>query len=258
MGTIAKDAVANEPAVRHAIVSGGSRGIGAAIALALARERINVALLHHADDQAARETCATIETMGRSAFPVECDVADESQVRSAVDAVVARFGFVDILVNCAGVGLGEPFEALDTPLWDKVIGVNLTGAYFLARACYPAMMARRRGWIINIASQMAIKGCLRGTAYCASKAGLIGFTRALALEAAEHNVLVNCVAPGATNTSMLAAGSEVERAALIANIPLGRFAEAHEIAASVSFLVSEGGSFFVGQTLSPNGGDVFV
>jgi 3-oxoacyl-[acyl-carrier protein] reductase len=241
---------------RNALVTGGSRGIGAAIAEAFSREGASLALVHHRDGERAQGVCDKIGAFDRLCLQFDCNVADEAVVAETVRQAAEEMGGIDILVNCAGVGGGGALESFPTEVWDNAIAVNLTGSFFMSRACYPAMKARGWGRIINIASQMAFSGGIGVAAYCASKAGVIGLTRALAVEAAPHGVLVNCIAPGATMTDMLVACGEPMMTDILNRIPLGRFAEPEEIAPVAVMLASEDGSFFVGQTLSPNGGDV--
>jgi 3-oxoacyl-[acyl-carrier protein] reductase len=242
---------------RVALVTGGSRGIGAAIALGLAGEGASLAIVHHDDEARASDMVARLESSGARAIALECDVSDSGSVASSMERVRAKLGPPDVLVNSAGINWGDPIEAQNVDTWQRVIGVNLTGTYLMSAACYPDM--KRKGWgrILNISSQMAFIGVAGATAYCASKAGVIGLTRALAVEAAPFGVLVNSIAPGATRTEMLDGLSEDLKANILAKIPLGRFATTDEIVPIALLLASDEGSFFVGQTISPNGGDVF-
>lgn len=251
------EAVRPRLANRVAVVTGGSRGIGAAIAAGFAAEGATVAIVHRDDDAIAARTAGELGQAGRVCIPFECDVSEERQVDDCVSAIHRSLGPVDILVNCAGVGghLSD-FEHLTLQSWSQVLAVNLTGTFLMSNRCYADMKNRSWGRIINISSQMAFLGGARAAAYCASKAGVIGLTRALAIEAAPHEVLVNCIAPGATQTDMLDACGEALKASILARIPLGRFGAAREIAPIAVLLASEEGSFFVGQTISPNGGDV--
>jgi 3-oxoacyl-[acyl-carrier protein] reductase len=241
---------------RTAVVTGGSRGIGAAISKAFVAEGAAVAIVHLDDEDNARRTLESLRSVDARCVSMSCDVTNQQQVNICLAGTRRELGGPDILVNCAGIGVGARFEDTTLDHWNQVLGVNLTGAYLMTRYCYPLMKERGWGRIINIASQMAFCGCVGAAAYCASKAGLIGMTRSLALEAAPFGVLVNCIAPGATVTDMLNQASEEEKAALLRRIPLGRFARAEEIAPTAVLLASEDGAFYVGQTLSPNGGDV--
>jgi 3-oxoacyl-[acyl-carrier protein] reductase len=242
---------------RTAVVTGGSRGIGAAIAKALANEGAAVALIHHDDCANAHRALTALKALNRRCVALNCDVTDPQQVRLSIDTVYRQLGGLDILVNCAGIGGGGPFEEMTLELWNRIISVNLTGAFLMTRYCYPLMKKKRWGRIINISSQMAFSGGVGVAAYCASKAGLIGFTRGLAIEAAKFGVLVNNIAPGATLTDMLRSIGEDRMRATRSKIPLGRFGKPEEIAPTAVLLASDDGAFYVGQTLSPNGGDVF-
>jgi 3-oxoacyl-[acyl-carrier protein] reductase len=243
---------------RIALVTGGSRGIGAAIARAFATEGAAVGLLHLGDEANAQALVADIEAMGRHAVACECDVALPDAVAQAVGRVEARLGPVEILVNCAGIVDETPFEAMTLATWDRMIAVHLRGTFLMAHAVYPGMRARGFGRIINFASQVAYKGMAGLSHYCAAKAGIIGLTRALALEAAPHGVTVNAIAPGPTDTDILLNMSPEWRARKMAELPIGRFARPAEIAPTAVLLASDDGAFYIGQTLSPNGGDVML
>lgn len=239
-----------------AIVTGGSKGIGAAIAAQLAAEGASVAVVHLDDAANADRLVSPVRDAGGTGMQIDCDVSEHSQARKGVDAVRRAFGSVDILVNCAGIGHLAAFDDLTLDAWNRVLSINLTGTYLMSSLCYADMKARGWGRIINISSQMAFSGGVGAAAYCASKAGVVGFTRALAVEAAPHGVLVNCIAPGATQTDMLDTCGEDLKASILARIPLGRFGMPQEIAPIAVLLASDDGAYFVGQTISPNGGDV--
>jgi 3-oxoacyl-[acyl-carrier protein] reductase len=242
---------------KNTIVTGGSRGIGAAIAKAFVAEGAAVAIIHHEDNANAQLTLGILRDRNARCLAAECDVADPSQVRPCVEDIVAKLGGIDILVNCAGIGGDAPFEESSLEVWNRVLSVNLTGAYLMCRYCYPPMKKQRSGRIINISSQLAFCGYAQATPYCASKAGMIGLTRSLALEGAPFGVLVNSIAPGATMTDNLSRNSDEWKATFVRRIPLGRYGRPEEIAATAVFLASDDAAFYVGQTLSPNGGDVF-
>ncbi|MEM7022033.1 MAG: 3-oxoacyl-ACP reductase family protein [Pseudomonadota bacterium] len=242
---------------RTALVTGGSRGIGAAVARKFAAEGADVALLHLGDAKNADAIVTELGVTGR-ALAVEADVADPDGVERAVARVDAGLGPIDILVNCAGIVEETPFEAMTAANWDRMIAVHLRGTFLMAHAVYPAMKARGFGRIINFASQVAYKGMRGLTHYCAAKAGIIGLTRALGLEAASHGITVNAIAPGPTDTDILLGMSPQWRAGKMAELPIGRFAQPAEIAPTALLLASDDGAFYVGQTLSPNGGDVML
>jgi 3-oxoacyl-[acyl-carrier protein] reductase len=241
---------------RTALITGGSRGIGAAIARAFAAEDAAVALIHLGDGANAESLVAEIEVQGRPALACEGDVADPDAVARATAQVESGLGPVDILVSCTGIVDEAPFEAMTLAAWDRMIAVHLRGTFLMAHAVYPGMRARGFGRIINLASQVAYKGMAGLTHYCAAKAGIIGLTRALALEGAPHGVTVNAIAPGPTDTDILLGMSPQWRAQKMAELPIGRFARPEEIAPTALLLASDDGAFYIGQTLSPNGGDV--
>ena len=175
-----------------------------------------------------------------------------------VEWTSVRLGHVEILINCAGIGDATPFTELGVPEWDRMIAVHLRGTFLVTKAFYGAMIERRYGRIINFASQLAYKGAPLLAHYCAAKAGIIGFTRALSHEAAPHGVLVNAVAPGPVETEMLMHLPDEWRATKRKQLPIGRFGSVEEITPTVLLLASDAGSYYVGQTLSPNGGDVML
>jgi 3-oxoacyl-[acyl-carrier protein] reductase len=223
---------------RKALITGGSRGIGAAIARAFAAEGAKVALLHLGDADNAARLAAQLEQQGRRALALECDVADAAAVAKAVRQIEAGLGRIDILVNCAGIVDQTPFERITVEHWDRMIAVHLRGTFLMAHAVWPGMLERRFGRIINFASQVAYKGMAGLSHYCAAKAGIIGLTRALALEGARHDVTVNAIAPGPTDTDILLAMPPDWRAQKMAELPIGRFARPEEIAPTAVLLAS--------------------
>lgn len=245
---------------RRALVTGGSRGIGAAIARLFAFSGAEVAICHLGDADGAESLRLEFEAGGHALRSMECDVADEAAVAALADWTAATLGEVDILVNCAGIGgRDKPFGDMTVAEWDRMLGVNLRGVFLVTRAFYPGMVARRYGRVINVASQLAYKGAPGLSAYVAAKAGVVGLTRALSYEGAPFNVMVNGIAPGPVETPLLNQLSDEWRAMKKKELPLGRFGEPEEIAPTALLLASEtGGAFYCGQTLSPNGGDVMV
>ncbi len=241
---------------KKAVVSGGSRGIGQGIALALAHEGADIAFCHFRDDEKAADTKQQIEALGRRCMAADCDVSDVAAVRSFYDSAKTALGNIDILVNNAGHNITENFEDITEESFERMLNVHVKGTFFMAQTAYRDMKVRGAGRIINITSQLAYKGAPTLTHYCAAKGANATFTRALALEAAETGVLVNAVAPGVTNTDLLTPLSEELLNTLEDAIPLGRFAEVSEIAPAVVFLASESGNFFHGSCISPNGGEV--
>lgn len=241
---------------KTAIVSGGSRGIGRGIALALAHEGADIAFCHFRDDDQAAKTQQQIEAIGRNCFAAECDVSNVAGVRDFYQAAKSALGKVDILVNNAGHNITENFEDISEESFDRMLNVHVKGTFFMAQTAYRDMKDRGEGRIINITSQLAYKGAPTLTHYCAAKGANATLTKALALESAGTGVLVNAVAPGVTNTDLLTPLSDELLNTLKDAIPLGRFAEVSEIAPSVVFLASDEGSFFHGSCISPNGGEV--
>jgi 3-oxoacyl-[acyl-carrier protein] reductase len=243
---------------KKALVTGGSRGIGAAIATAFAAEGADVAFCHDNDPDGAATVAAAIQGYGRRALAVECDVADDVAVARFWTDAERALGPIEILVNNAGIGGERPFETIDLPLFDRMIAVNLRALFHFAKLAAPGMRARRWGRIVNIASQLAYKGAPGLVHYCAAKSGVVGLTRALALELAGEGVLVNAIAPGMTETRLSEGLTDAWKARKLSELPIRRFGVPNEIAPTAVLLASSDGDFYVGQTLSPNGGDVFL
>ncbi len=243
---------------RTAIVTGGAKGIGRGIAEAFAHEGADVAIADIATNDQAAAVIEAIQQAGRKAIFIRTDVADEQQVRNMVEAVKRDFGHIDILVNNAGIFTQDLVENLTIADWDKVIGVNLRGTFLCARFVLPYMLEQGWGRIINIASQLGYIGGQEVAHYSASKGGVIAFTKALAREVATRNVLVNAIAPGPILTDLLASETEEWKSAKLAELPIGRFGEVSEVAPTAVFLASDDATYYVGQTLGPNGGDVMM
>ena len=234
-----------------ALVTGGSRGIGRAIALALAGQGARVAICHHADPE-AEETRAAIDAVS-GGIAVEADVSDEAQVRALFDAVEARLGPVDILVNNAGILYESPLAETEAADFDRVIAVNLRGGFLCARETVRRGSAKR---IINIASDLGILGREEMAAYTASKGGIIALTRTLARELAPE-VLVNAIAPGSVETDMTSpATMSPEQIAKDLDTPLARFGQPEEIASMAVYLAGPESGFITGQCFGVNGGSV--
>jgi 3-oxoacyl-[acyl-carrier protein] reductase len=241
-----------------AIVTGGARGIGGQIAMAFAAEGADVVIADVLGEAAAEPVIASIAESGRRSRFVHTNVADEKQVRAMVDTAVAEFGRVDILVNNAGTFSEHGCEDLSIEEFDRVVGVNLRGSFMCSRFVIPGMLERKSGVIINVASQLGQIGGLDMVHYCASKAGIIGMTKAMAREVATRGVRVNAIAPGPIVTDMMAEESEEWAARKLSELPMARFGEVEEVAPTAVFLASEDSSYYVGQTLCPNGGDVML
>ena len=243
---------------RIAVVTGAASGIGKGIAIAFAREGANLVVADKVAEEHAAEVLAAIRGHSREALFVRTDVSDEQSVRSMAEAALARFGRVDILVNNAGIFTESLIENLAIEDWDRVVNTNLRGTFLCTRALIGQMLERHDGRIINIASQLGQIGGKSVGHYAASKAGVIGFTKSLAREVSLRGVLVNAIAPGPIETPLLDSETEEWRSAKLAELPIGRFGRVDEVAPTAVLLASAEGSYYVGQTLGPNGGDVML
>jgi NAD(P)-dependent dehydrogenase (short-subunit alcohol dehydrogenase family) len=242
--------------VRNAVVTGGASGIGRAIALRLARDGANVAVLD-VDVGGAGKVAAEIGALGRSGLAVECDVASSASVAAAVERVHGSMGPAHVLVNDAGIASFVPVADMTEAAWDGMIGVHLKGTFNCTRALLPDMRSARWGRIVNIASVAGLSGGGPGLAhYAAAKAGIIGFTKSLAAEVGPLGVTANAIAPGLIDTPLLDRSGMPEeiRRAIVQRAPVRRLGTPDDIATACAFLVSEGASFVTGQVLSPNGG----
>jgi len=239
-----------------ALVTGAQQGIGRAIAVALAREGADVGLNYLDDPDAAEAVAEDVRALGRRVLVVRGDVARSGDVESMVEAVGRSLGVPEVLVNNAGVFPRVPFLEMREREWDHVLDVNLKGSFLCAQASARAMVeAGRRGAIVSISS-VAIRGTPLGVHYSASKAGLVGLTRAMALALAPHGIRVNAVAPGLTDTAQPRGGNtEAELSELARAIPLGgRLAHPEDIASVVVFLASDEARHVTGQLVHVNGG----
>lgn len=241
-----------------AIVTGGARGIGGAIAAAFAEEGADVVIADVLGEDVAEPVLQAVDAAGRRAVLVKTDVSDEQQVRAMVDRAYDEFGEIDVLVNDAGTFGQFFFHELPVEEWDRVLGINLRGVFLCTRFVLPRMLERGRGKIINIASQLGQIGGTEMVHYSASKAGVIGFTKALAREVSTKGIHVNAIAPGPILTEMMAQETEEWAAQKLSGLPIGRFGEVNEVAPTAVFLASDDSSYYVGQTLCPNGGDVML
>ena len=237
-----------------ALVTGASRGIGAAIAAELASQGATVVINHRDSAAQAEAIAAQIVAAGGQAAVIQADVASLGEAQRLIKETVERFGRVDILVNNAGTTRDMLLLMMSEDDWDTVIRTNLKSAYNCSKAVLRPMFKQRSGRIINITSVSGLAGQAGQTNYSASKAGMIGFTKALAKEAGARGITVNAVAPGFVPTVLTDVLNEEQKKAIIAATPLGRFAEPNEIAYAVAFLAGERAAFITGQVLSVDGG----
>jgi 3-oxoacyl-[acyl-carrier protein] reductase len=233
---------------RTALVTGGSRGIGRSIALALAGAGVRIAVNYRADTEAAEEVVRAIAASGGEAAAMQADVADPRAAAGLVHAAAARFGTVDILVNNAGVIIKSPLDALTDDIWNDTLQINLSSAFHVTQAALPGMRARRWGRIIMLSSVAAQTGGVVGPHYAASKAGLIGLTHSYASLLAKEGITANAISPALIDTDMV----RNNPAATSALIPIGRFGAADEVA-SIAVLLA-GNGYITGQTFNVNGG----
>jgi 3-oxoacyl-[acyl-carrier protein] reductase len=238
---------------RTCVVTGASRGIGRGIAEALGAEGANVAVNYNYSSDAAAETVAAVEDAGGDAVAVQADVADGDDVDAMADRIHEAFGAVDVLVNNAGITEDTKFESMTREDWDRVIDVNLSGAFNTTKAFFPDVKSADAGRLINISSVIGKQGNYGQVNYAAAKSGLFGMTRSLALELAPHDSTANVVAPGYTKTSMIEGVRDDIKDRIREDIPLDRFAEVEEISAVVRFLAREDASYVTGEVIDVNG-----
>jgi len=239
-----------------ALVTGGSRGIGKAIALALASEGCNVAFTYRSAESQAKEVEQQIISLGREAKRFHANVASSSETKSVVDAVVAQFKRLDILVNSAGITKDGLLMRMKEEDFDDVIDTNLKGVFNFTQSASKQMMSQRAGKIINITSVVGVTGNAGQSNYAASKAGIIGFTKSIAKELASRSIQVNAIAPGFIETEMTGALNEEQRKVILEKIPAKRIAKPEEIASVVCFLASAHADYITGQTICVDGGMV--
>ncbi|HEV8472619.1 MAG TPA: 3-oxoacyl-ACP reductase family protein [Methylomirabilota bacterium] len=241
---------------RVALVTGASRGIGAAIAAAFGREGASVGVNYHRSEARAAAVVASIEAAGGKALALRADVTDGAAVRTLVERTEAAFGPVDVLVNNAGILNAAPLDQMSDAVWDAMMASNLRSVFLCTRTVLPSMLARGRGKIINVTSQLGQKGMPNHTHYAAAKAGVIGFTRALAREVGPRGVHVNAIAPGPIETELIGPITDDFRREKSAIFALRRLGQPDEVAPTAVFLASDDSSYYAGQTLCPNGGDL--
>ena len=258
--------------IQCAFVTGGSRGIGRAVCIALAERGTSICIGYHGNKAAALETKSLCEDAWRKRVQTEqsmhsdackdgcrfiiCsgDVSQEKDVQNMVQTVLDQFGRIDILVNCAGITRDNLLMRMSPEDFDTVVSANLRGTYLTCKAVCRPMLRRKRGRIINISSVVGIHGNAGQTNYAASKAGIIGFTKSLAKEIASRGITVNAIAPGMIETDMTAAMTDEARKAAQEAIPLGRIGQPEDVAAVAAFLASDAASYITGQVLCIDGG----
>ncbi|MDD4237709.1 MAG: 3-oxoacyl-[acyl-carrier-protein] reductase [Desulfotomaculaceae bacterium] len=239
---------------RVAIITGASRGIGRAIALAMAKAGADVVVNYARNDAAAAEVADLIRATGRKVLLFQADVADPEAADNLIQAAQTEFGRVDILVNNAGINRDNLVLRMKDEDWDAVLSVNLKGAFNCARAAARFMVKNQYGRIINISSVVGLTGNFGQANYAAAKAGLLGLTKALAKELCSRNITVNAVAPGFINTEMTAGLPEKVTEKLLAQIPMKRFGEPEDVAGLAVFLATDIAKYITGQTIAADGG----
>ncbi|NVM24666.1 MAG: beta-ketoacyl-ACP reductase [Desulfobacterales bacterium] len=239
---------------RRVIVTGGTKGLGKAIALAFAREGAWVGVNYSSDDESASRTEVELESVATKSLLLKADVSIGADVQKMISSVLDQWEYVDILVNNAGIIRDKLLMFLDEEDWDRVLEVNLKGTYLCSRAIIKTMIARRFGRIINITSPSALTGRAGQTNYAASKGGIISFTRSLSKEMARLGITVNAVCPGIISTPMIENLDQETKSNLLHMIPMGRFGEPEDVAWAVLFLASEKAGYITGQVLAADGG----
>ncbi len=237
-----------------AIVTGGSRGIGRAIALELAASGASVVVNYRTGATEADAVVAQITEAGGKAVAFQADVSDGTTIEPLIKAATDTFGGLHILVNNAGIARDNLLMRMKDDEWDAVIDTNLRGAFLLTRAAMRPMMRARWGRVITITSVIGLIGNAGQSNYAAAKAGLIGFTKSVAREMASRGITANAIAPGFVDTAITATLNETQREAIMASIPLGRWGQTEDIARTVTFLASDAAGYITGQTLAVDGG----
>lgn len=237
-----------------AVVTGGSRGIGKSIVIKLANEGADIVFTYASNEDAANATKLAVEQLGRKCFAIKADAVSGASATEVIDKTIEHFGKVDILINNAGITKDTLLMRMSEQDWDAVLDVNLKGVFLMTKAAIRPMMSAKRGKIITLSSVVGIVGNPGQANYCASKAGVIGFSKSLAKEVGSRGITVNVVAPGYIETDMTNKLNEVQRKAIMDMIPLKRIAQPDEIAGVVAFLASPAANYITGETIKVDGG----
>ena len=238
------------------LITGGSRGIGAACVRAFAADGYTVVFLYKSSREKAEALAQSLRAEGKDVAAYQCDVADAAQVKAVIADILRVYRRIDALVNCAGIAHVGLFTDMTEAEWDRLFAVNVRSAFSVTKAVLPGMISRQGGAVVNVSSMWGEVGASCEVAYSATKAALIGLTKALAKEVGPSGIRVNCVTPGVIDTDMNAQLTEDDRAALADETPLGRIGNADEVAKTILFLCGEGASFITGQILGVSGGMV--
>jgi 3-oxoacyl-[acyl-carrier protein] reductase len=241
-----------------AVVTGASRGLGRGIVEGFGAEGARIVVNYLQDEKAAREVADTLRTNGSDAITVRANVGEVDDVRTMMDTTVKEFGTIDILVNNAGMLNSFRLAEMSVETWDSMIKVHLRGMFLCTRFAIPHMLKQKSGKIINMSGTFGVSGGADFTHMSAAKAGMIGFTRALAREVGHDGINVNCIAPAIIRTDLYNFMPDDVRDSIVGAYPLGRVGEVRDVVATALFLATEDGSYFTGQTLCPAGGDVMV
>lgn len=237
-----------------AVVTGASRGIGRMIALSMAREGADIAVIDYGSEDAAAAVCKEIEALGRKAAPFSCNVADFEQTAAATEAVIQTFGKFDILVNNAGITRDKLVLQMEEADWDAVLAVNLKGVFNMIKHAYRPFMRQRSGRIINISSVTGMMGNVGQANYSAAKAGIIGLTKTTAKELAARGVTCNAIAPGFIETDMTRAMTESAREAILNQVPMKTMGQPQDVANLAVFLASDNARYITGEVIKVDGG----
>lgn len=243
---------------RTALVTGGASGIGLEIARLYATEGAAVGIVDLAGDKAATVASEIGAATGASLATATADVADEDAIRTAFKSVTDRLGEIDILVNCAGIDATCELHEMSTEMWDTMIAIHMRGTFLCTREVLPAMKRKKWGRIINFSSQLAHKGAPTMVHYCAAKAGIMGFTRALAYEVGAEGITVNCINPGPIDTPLLRAIPQDWLDMKLGELPIKRFGRPEEVAPTALMLATEEGGYYLGASMNMNGGDYMI